>query len=205
MAAVEAMRRPHVVPKEFVGLARTLMRQIGPAVDRDREAAIGALIAPLRPRARFIPMPTHRLLAAIAAEYLDLADRGRLHLQATFDKRRGLEIDEVQVLPAKLDFGDADLQHVIALVSYRLSALPPAFSERKRCVAIVGLHAMARRFERGDRTAATVKADLLELACAALVVSDVRGPLEIAVGAGKWCGTRFEGRETPLIRTWLPA
>src|SRR5712691_10811852 len=136
------------VPVEFIGLARALLRKITsahPAV----EAAADDLLAPFRPRPGWTPMPRHAALRSLAARWRALPAFGRLRLVTSFDSGK-LQIVELCVVPCRIEAPTwDDDEPALAIKLTTVAIKPPEFEEKHLLIAGVGLHALARRFERG--------------------------------------------------------
>jgi hypothetical protein len=115
---------------------------------------------------------------------------------------------DVRVEPSRMSWpGWAEGELALALVLRTIMLRPPAFFEVTVPLAQVGLHAIARRFQRGvDRTAAAVLRDLVPLAQAWPATIDGGREFEIPVAiGGRWMGAVMESADAPvlLVRTFV--
>jgi hypothetical protein len=193
------------VPAQFVGLARDLRNRILKSSART-DAIAEALISPLRRKPGFTPMPRHRLLASIPRKWRQMADLGRLNLIAEFE-RGVLRISELRVVADGVTISDegwAEDEPGLAVALYDLIISPPRFSERMRPIAVLGLHALARRYQRSlDRTDAGVLANIRPLANGGLAAIKTPGEFSIqAPGGGRWVSSVQPGDKILLIRTF---
>lgn len=149
------------VPVEFIGQARVLLGRIGRAHELWVEAA-EALTAPLQPRGDFRPQFTKQSLSLLAARWRALPDWGRLRIVAETAGAR-LQVLETRLIPfraAKVDWNEFEPSVAVALSAVAMS-VPAEFTLATTPIAVVGLHALARRYERGsDRSDGAVLRDL---------------------------------------------
>jgi hypothetical protein len=178
------------VPAEFIGLARQLRRRI---VKAHPEAAMAAeqLTLPLRPREDFAPIYGRSVLRVAAARWRALPAFGRLH-QVTQLAAGKLELIDLRVEPSRIEAERWDADEPALALSLRTIVIePPAYDEKDRLIVGIGLHALARRYERGSqRTDAAVLRDLVPLALAYPEIARARGEFAIPLsGGGRWIGT----------------
>jgi len=190
-----------LVPFEYIGVARALRNKI---VAAKATGAAAKLLAPFRPRPGFTPFPTHRRMYRLCQSWVDLPDAGRLSFVANLREGR-LRVAELRVVPARIRFeGWDDDELALSLRSMAAICAPPAFTCAETLIADVGLHALARRFERGnDRNEATVLRDLSPLAHAHRAVG---GKFAIpATSGGSWVGavTTVAGQPVLAVRTFV--
>ena len=106
-------------------------------------------------------------------------------------------IDEVRCAPTALWLTDwASVERAIAIVIYTLRIGPRSVSSEKvKALAIVGQHALARRFERGlDRGNVAVMRDLIPIVTAWPTLIRQPGNFEVETGSGTW-----RGEVVPLV------
>jgi hypothetical protein len=196
------------VPVEYIGLARLLRDRIGLA--HARAAAAGdALIRPLRPKPNFTPMPRHEKLRELVSRWRALPNFNRCGGMAEFADGV-LRIVELHLCPVRMRFAtwndDGD-ELAVALRLRLIRIAPPHFAERDELVADIGLHALARRFERGaDRDDAAVLSDVTVLGPAWRAAAEAGGEFGIAVpSGGRWIGsvTRVRGEPVLAVRTFV--
>lgn len=199
------------VPMEFIGKARALRARI--ERDQDRfEAEAERIIYPLRPRPAW-PAPTRRdYLAAVGGEYRLLHSPCRLECITKIDGGGRLVLFELRAAASRMTFagwGEANEPSIRASL-YVLKT--PPFEERQGALAEVGLHAIARRFERGrpDDDRAVLK-DLVALAWGfADAASGEASTTEFAIPApsrGRWIGAlaALDSESEPVmaVRTFV--
>jgi hypothetical protein len=200
-----AVQRTHV-PMEFVGKARTLRSKVLKAY-ADFEDARDKITAPFRPRPGWTPMPRLALLRALPVAWRALPSFCRLRLVAGFDDaERKLQIAELHLAPSSI-YGawSGDDEPALAILLHTVAIAPPAFRETHTLIAAIGLHALARRVERGaDRSDAAVLRDFHPLATA--MPAGVKQGGEFAIpcpeSGGRWLGAVAEGKYL-LCRTWV--
>jgi hypothetical protein len=191
------------VPVEFIGLARALPRKITsahPAV----EAAADNLLAPFRPRPGFTPMPRHAALRRLAARWRALPALGRLRCVIANDPGH-LQIVELRVTPSRVVAAAwSEDEPALAIKLTTIAIKPPQFEEKHLLIAGVGLHALARRFQRGaPRTDAGVLADLLPVATAYRAIARAKGEFAVPAGGGRWIGAVGPADAVALVRTYV--
>jgi len=214
-AAVSDRPRPAVpltkdrVPAEFIGKARTL-RALLSSADSTYDKLFEVIFARFRPRPGFIPMPRHAFLARVPGVYRDTMPRtGRLRLTATWTNKE-LRITELRARGntiTALDWDDFELAVEIAIHAIVIAptAKPPGsgFREVHQTVAGLGLHALARRYQRGaDQNDTAVVRDLAALgtACAPALAKGGEFRIPVADG-GVWVGSKVESYL--LVRTYI--
>jgi hypothetical protein len=171
------------------------------------DAAAEALIGPFRPRPGFTPMPRRSTLDRLARRWRALPAANRIRFSGKFEERKLVLLD-VRVEPSRISLpGWAEGELALALVLRTIMLKPPAFFEVTVPLAQVGLHAIARRFQRGvDRTAAAVLRDLAPLAQAwpATIEGGREFEIPVAIG-GRWIGAVMQAADVPvlLVRTFV--
>jgi hypothetical protein len=192
------------VPMEFVGKARVLRDSLIEPANK-ASAKIEILISPLRPRPRFLPMPKHRYLRHVADCWKKLPAFGRLGSVSEFADGR-LRLAEIRAVPARMQLeGWESDELAIAVVMRFVRCAPPAYEAQHILVGDIGLHALARRVERGfDRTDRAVLADLTPLAHAYRAICRAGGDFKIRVEGGTWKGTvsLVKGKPCLTVRTF---
>jgi hypothetical protein len=204
------------VPSEYVGRARQLRDAIG-VEDKPAGEMMAAMLERLKARiARGNKIPRVDTLVGIAREWQrNIPVRGRLAIEVNLDKRKkSLRIREMRLTtgeyqPPAWDVAERGL--IIELVT--LEAQP------FRCVlgihnlAHLGLHAIARRFQRGlDDSEAAILRDMRLLGEAQHGLADRPEGADFVVGVpgGHWRGhvshvyDRRIGRDVALaVRTFV--
>jgi hypothetical protein len=188
-----------------VGRARVLRNRIIEPHKLFDEVA-EKLIAPLRPRARFTPVPRHKVLQHIVTCWREYLNFGRLNLIAEFTGGK-LDIVDLRVAPDEVtgaEWQGGDPEPALSVLLYALNIAPAVFKETEAVLAVVGLHALARRYERGtDRSDTAVLADLIPLARQAPELMKRDGKFEVVLpdGSGRWLGLVTDGK--PFVRTFI--
>jgi len=203
--------RSEPVPREFVGRARDLRRRLGIA---DLQVGPG-LTQALQPLQRRLDRR-----ATLRADLLTDAERrwreavpsfGRLVMVAARQDRRAPVFCELRAMAGKFRFEswptgyEPGLILVLTLVELQCRAL----LTRQLNVAVVSLHALARRYQRGqDTTEAAIFSDLADLAPYARTPDALGGTaFALPVHGGAWCGERVVVRDDLVlaVRTYLDA
>jgi hypothetical protein len=190
---------------EFVGLARQFRSRVV-AAERAFVDDIEPMVAPLRPRERFTPVPRQVVVRILGRTWRYRGPLGRLDLVARYDNPR-LDLIDIRLADAKVicDAWVGDDEPALAVVLHHVGIAPPApLRESATMLASLGLHALARRYQRGaDRSDDAIKADLLALAHAAPGAVIDGGGFEIATPSGGcWIGAVVDSRYC-LVRTFL--
>jgi hypothetical protein len=214
MLAATAQQRPDPavgrVPVEFVGRARLLRDRIAePAIDW----AVGSvdLLAPFA-GANSSPMSRRTLLSRLPASWRALPDVGRLGLG--IHRGAPLTIFEARCIPYAVGrdgwSGDElSVAVVVRRVEVRLRPQPEV-SDVAPIVAVVGLHGLARRYERGsDATDGAVLRDLAALTDRRrwrTGMRDSRSEFDVPVAdGGCWRGaaTMLDDKPVLAVRTFV--
>jgi hypothetical protein len=195
------------VPAEFIGRARCLRDAVGrTAAEADRLTKL--LIGPLRPRHGFRQAPRRTLPDVATAWRVLLPEAGRLGDPIGEFADRKLRLAELRAYPIRMRFAawDGADELAPALRMTLVVCAPPRFRCENMLLADVGLHALARRYERGaDRSDAAVLRDLVPLARSAATVN---GEFAIPTADnGCWIGrvTRVRGASVLAVRTFVIA
>jgi hypothetical protein len=207
--AIGSSPRQGKVSFEFIGLARQLCRRLGKA-QALYEARADRLLGPFRPRLGFTPAPRRTHLVRLGREWRRLPRLGRLRSVVNDTKPGALNIAETRLVPSQLAlpwWDDADGELALVLVLSVIALAPPRFVERSMMMAAVGLHAIARRFERGDRDEIAVVNDFVSLGRAYPEVARIAGEFRVATGSGIWRGAVKEcapdGQPVMVVRTFV--
>ncbi len=142
----------------------------------------------------------------------EVPETGRLVSGIAID-RKSLTITEVRVTITALrmnEWSAPGYEQGVAVMWLKVSARPGVMSLRTGSMALVNLHALARRVERGrDRSERAMLADLRKLATAAAVREGAVAVVELAEGCC-WAGEMIAARDprghvekTLAIRTYL--
>jgi hypothetical protein len=192
------------VPVEWIGRARALRKRIA-AAHPNTEATTEALIFPLRPRPDFAPQYGPRMLHLAASRWRALPDLGRLRLVARLEAGK-LDLAELRLVPSRIDAARwSEDEPALGVMLRTVAVAPPTFEEKALLIVGVGLHALARRYERGaDRADRAVLADLLPIAVGYPALIRARGEFAVPVrGGGRWIGAVSAGDAVALVRTFL--
>jgi hypothetical protein len=154
-------------------------------------------------------MPRHSLLARLPVIYrAALPTIGRLRLAASW-KNRKLQICELRAQGTAITGLDwREDEPAVALVLHALhiapAAKPPVFREHHQTLAALGLHALARHYQRAAMPSdEAVIRDLTALATACPTVLLKGGEFSIPVAdEGMWIGAVAESKYL-LVRTFL--
>jgi hypothetical protein len=130
-----------------------------------------------------------------------------LRLLAEFDRGQ-LRILELRVLVDGVVItaeGWDDAEPALAITLYDLAVAPPSFSEKLIPLSVIGLHALARRYQRGaDYSDAAVLDDLRVLARDGLAAFKAGGEFAIpAPSGGRWIGAVRPEDRVVIIRTYF--
>jgi hypothetical protein len=181
------------VPREFVGLARAFYWRVQ-AVNREIERVmdrIERVINPRIARGKHTLRPEH--VAAIERLWRTMPDAFRLGPPCFDHPKKGLRIEEIRLQGLKriLDHWTDKTSHEPAIA---ITVVTASVTKKDGWVyaweepVTLGLHALARRYERGgrDRSDAAILADLAALI---RVAAEQEGDLaEIPVPSGRWRG-----------------
>jgi hypothetical protein len=206
--AAPAINLGNRVPAEWTGRARLLRDRVAEAHTK-WVAAATQLIGPLTPRDGFTPHYTQETLRITAARWGRLPDWGRLRIASKIRNRTHLQLAESRLCPFRVvmpGWDDTELSVAIALTVIDLRT-PDFYREHVQVLGAVGLHALARRFERGaDRSDKSVLRDLFTIGVAwPDAIRADSGEFEIAASSGKWIGAvkSYEGKPTLAVRTFI--
>jgi hypothetical protein len=148
-------------------------------------------------------MPRFDYLRDLAAKWRAQHDPGRLALLSQFDDGR-LHIAELRISPAKMRFEAGFEEPALSIGLHLVTMQPPRFREARAIIADVGLHALARRYQRAaDHADVAVLADLEALARAWRgVAGEFRVPTP---SGGEWIGAATTVRGGPVlaVRTFV--
>jgi hypothetical protein len=196
------------VPVEFIGKARLLRDQVARAHTTYSEA-VESLIAPLRPRAGFIPTFTRQTMSVFAGRWRDTIPQWGTFRFVTKAQRTKLAIAETRITPfrATMDGWDQDELGVALAVVTAMIELPATLKIDLQVVVTVSLHALARRVERGDhKSDLAVLRDLLPLVSSHPNRMAKGGDFEIpGFHGGRWIGSRIglDGKPVLAVRTYI--
>lgn len=166
------------------------------------------LIEPFRPRSGAPPRRAPKHLRRLAASWLRLRRFGRLRCIA--DVNAGvLQICETFLVAGSLSlpgWHEAAAELGVYLILRRIVIAPPHYHEQVVPMAAIGLHAVARRFQRGEPNDAAVIADINPLGLSYPDCVRSAGEFRVAVPGGEWVGTvmlaRLDQRPILSVRTY---
>jgi hypothetical protein len=197
-----------VVPREFVGLARVLYLRLEReylAVRPAQEQLIASL-EKLAPRRGFRRLPIRDTLNTVARRWRALPAETRLGPLKLAQHGEKLSLAEVRIVPSKMRMeGWDDTELVLGLVLIQID-YGREISVQRRPLGDACLHALARRYQRGDsRSDNAVLADLLELACAFPDQALAGGDFRVATRDGAFVGelVRYNGQPFLTARTYV--
>jgi hypothetical protein len=175
------------VPAEYVGRARVLRQRIARAAIADEDATF-CFLKPLVPRSGW-PSPGNPLwLEAHALAYRALPLPTRLAIIAGVRDDGGLRVGEIRVKASRMAFADRAAELAVAVTMRMITTAP--FQDSTQLISDVGLHALARRFERArPNDDAAVLRDLKALADGYRSAVANGGDFEVPTKAGgRWIG-----------------
>lgn len=193
------------VSSEALGLARIYRNKIGESTVAAK-AEIERLLAPIRPRDNFQPMPRHQFLQYIVGRWKKLPEIGQLQTLAEFADGK-MRLAELRATPTKLRFAswsEADWESSVSISSTVCLCMPPMFAFERRDLICFGMHSLARWWERtpSSRSDADLVRDMMEA-----VQYDTLGRVdfEIPLHSGfSWVGETIshQGKPLLLVRTF---
>jgi hypothetical protein len=205
---------PGVVSREFVGMARSMRNNID-AIDATATAAMGEVSRRLQARCR----RRQHLTPSVAVETVKawrthVPETGRLAIESHIG-HRSLFIRELRLSRCRtrnLGWTDAAWEPGIGIMLIACSVQIFSWQFNYFHLAVVSLHALARRFQRGiDNSDASIMADLRVVADVAAEIAVTDGAFEIPVPGGRWTGFVAEMPDATgsiervlSIRTFLP-
>jgi hypothetical protein len=206
---------PGRVGAEFVGRARVLRSRI--ALAQDAEArAIDAILRPLRPRPGWPTPERPNWLKLLARRYRgEIESPCRIGVASRIEPDGRFVLDELRIRATRIvreGWCDGD-EPALSVEMMAVATKPYAIAVS--LLADVGLHALARRFERGrPNDDGAVLLDLAPLGYRWAATVKSAGPggefqIEAPASGGRWRGavTLVAGRELPvlLVRTFVEA
>jgi hypothetical protein len=194
---------PDRIPVEYIGLARNLIRRITAAYQA-AESRRGRLLRPFRPTANFRPVPRHIHLQTLSERLRHPRALCRLRGAAKFEAGH-LRVMEIWAVPATLEHDDwHETEPALALMVRLIRIEPPNFVEKDERVVAVGIHALARRYQRGAEWAdAAVLGDLLALVEAYPRAGPAPGEFAAPASGGRWRGAIAPGSSVMIVRTYV--
>jgi hypothetical protein len=189
-SAALQQRRPEParnrVPAQNIGQARGFrVRVINSYGEWD--SGIERLLAPFRGK-NTSPLSRRTLLKQLPAAWRSLAPFGRLRLHVA-DKTGGPVISEVRLAPTSLLQGDwTGPESAVAIVLFSLRVEPHAVGDKVRVLAMVGQHALSRRYQRAEYSDSAVLTDLQPIVTAWPTVIRRPGDFTVPAGSGIWRG-----------------
>jgi hypothetical protein len=208
--ALAARPFAHAVPAEARGLARQFRASVR-TEDLAFDAALAAIVKPLRSRVRHHPRLRHEQLAQAGRLYRTTIPSGfRIGAAAIAPDRATFEIREHRLTASWLHDsrweGDADYSEPgVGLMRFMLALKDGKLTERWHPIALVSAHALGRYFERSG------KRDHVALVAALALLVDARdagGDTVATDGDGAWIGAEVLMRgphgttRARTVRTW---
>ena len=193
------------VPYQYLGLARDIRRRI----DKDALAWGGkadALLKPFKTGVKRSKVDLVRLFH----RWKKLPSAGRLGALTIALEARGLELEEVRLYPGVITqsrWGEAD-EDTVDIRRVRFDLGLASYVGDVQTVVSVGLHALARRIERGTTAGlAPILADLQTLAESYRRIIEGPNSFRIPVSSGgHWRGVIMrspDGRPQLTVRTFV--
>ncbi len=195
------------VPSEFIGRARVFCESVS-----DDEAAVATvadrILAPLKARFRRHATPRKTLCQDVARQWREeLPQFGRLGLSVQMYD--GLRIVDLRMAPCKLKYPGWDCHEPsVSLTLLTVLFVKGKLSIDRQVVATVGLHGLARWYERRRGTDDELYNDLRPLFMARQFVLDTSKPKNgfnfgDAAGEGRWLGNvvsvNDDGKSVPIL------
>ena len=182
------------MPSQFLGEARAFRNMVC-AADRRVNAATTAVCRPILKRFATRPQLRPGAMIDVTRAWRDtVSDDFTLDVQVRAHRQKGLSIAELRVAGVRwtdLSWTNAEAAPGISLVLMLLSTENSQFTFTVSPVCNLLLHALARRFQRGDgRDAAAILRDLRPLG-AAIETTET----EVPVSGGRWAGERVTARD----------
>lgn len=184
--SITASALPPAVPAEFRGRARTFLTRLE-AVEPSYVAALGTITLPLRDK--------HRRRAKLAAGDTTAAERAWLEQLPPFGRiatetrssRVNLYVRELRLFARTENFDtwSGTVEPTIAILLIGVDQRRKRLEASKATLALIGLHAMARRYQRGfDTTDETIFAEFRTIAKVANEITDAGTDFRIPVSNG---------------------
>jgi hypothetical protein len=193
------------VGSEWIGRARMLRNKTAETAVVSK-LQVERMLAPLRPRAGFKPMPRHDALRQIRDRFSHLPEFGRLDVVSDFSEGK-LKLAELRLTPTRLRFAewqDEDWETAISVTSTVAIVQPPHFAFQRRDLCCYGLHAVSRRFERGNADQRSDEAVIRDMHQAVRYLNDTQRHFEIPLKNGAWVGENIliDNEVVAMIRTF---
>jgi hypothetical protein len=178
------------VPHEFVGRARVLLRRLE-AAEPEYVATMATIMLPLRDRhRRHAKLAAGDTMAAEKAWREKLPAFGRIAIE-TKSSRVNLHVRELRAFARTENFQGwtGSVEPAVALLLIGIELRRHRLQATKSTVATVGIHALARRFQRGfDTTDETIFAEFRAIAGVSPGITDAGTDFRIPVSDGVWAG-----------------
>jgi hypothetical protein len=175
------------------------------------ELAGAELLLPFRPTARFQPMPRIAHLVRLRNRWKRMpGGAARLKFVAGEIGSLGLRLDELRLAPSTIRLpGWVEIEEAVSVIwrAVIVSCGMPIVESHVGLV-IVGLHGLARYYERARVDDAAVTAELHRLATMHHELIGRASPeLHIPSGKGVWRGRRvtMAGQPVVALRTFIPS
>jgi hypothetical protein len=197
-----------VVPREYVGLARALWLHVQAEhqVVKPAQEQLIALLEELKPRRGFRQRKVLPTLRVVAAKWRALPATARLAFKVTGSGDR-FSLAEVRVIPSKMRMADWDESELaLALRLTEIECRRRKLSIKRRPLGDACLHALARRYQRGeDRSDDSVLEDMWALADAFPQQAPAGGDFRVATRDGYWVGelVQYDGQPFLTARTFV--
>lgn len=211
MSALAIEPRPDLtrgrVPVEFVGRARLLRNRIA-AAHITQTVTVERLLAPIVGR-NTTPLSRRTMLGLLPTHFRKMPEFGRLRL--VVNSEDGICIRETRAAPFRIVLPGWDEDELAIAITLRTTTLrlPAHVEDATVMMAAIGLHAIARRFERGcDRSDVGVLRDLtcFDRAWAPILRNyETSREFEVVAARGRWIGAVMgaEGKPVLVVRTFV--
>jgi hypothetical protein len=195
------------LPAEFRGLARQFRATLA-ASDWLVARVIADIIRPLRSRAERHPVARRQMLLGAVRQWRELMpEQGRLDLAVETGRNR-LNLVELRASAGNLQLAQwqGGMEIAVVVQSIELAAAPGVLHVETKVLAAVGLHGLARRYQRGgNRSAAAIYADLMLLGRAHAELARAGGAFSVPTMGGKWAGAVFRFQDGEAVAPVLAA
>jgi hypothetical protein len=199
---------PGVVPREFVGLARQLWQRVDAEarIVNPEQRRLIAMLEALEPRRGFRQRKVVPTLRSVTAHWRHLPSFARLAFKVT-SSAEGFKLVEVRATPTRMHMQGWETDELaIGIRLVEIEFKRRVLDIKRRPLGDACLHALARRYQRGDNCSDNaVLADLLELACAFPERALAGGDFRVPAGGGAWVGerVRYDGGPHLAARTYV--
>jgi hypothetical protein len=190
------------VPQQFIVKAAKLRDEIR-ASNSIYQTVSDQILAHFRPKPGFQPYPRRTQIAALSNAWWQLPAFGRLRLMRNLTKGC-LRIVEARCIPVNARQPTWDAEEPGLMINLRtITVEPPIFAEQSMTLAVVGVHALARYFQRSfDGTDNGLFNDLAPVGFRYPdIIKEGRTEFHIETeSGGTWAGQLVAGPENLILR-----